>query len=50
MVHLEGKGTKVFGDFPEITVRGGIILQAVVIQVDETWLSSAVWVAWALMW
>ena len=22
MVHLEGKGTKVFGDFPEITVRG----------------------------
>lgn len=39
---------KVFGDFPEITgvtVRGGTILQAAVIQVDETWLSSAVWEA-----
>ena len=43
-----GWGMKVFGDFPEITgvtVRGGTILQAAVIQVDETWLSSAVWEA-----
>ena len=40
-----------FGDLPEMTgvaMRGGTVLWAVAMQVNEAWLSSAGWEAWVL--